>query len=313
MKDPIVYGTPVSRKFAVDLASELCVPFGAVEHRVFPDGEHEIEIHDLPQGHPAIIVGSTIAPAENLLHFCMLAHTAWRNGATSIIGVIPYLGYSRQDKPKPERPGQSIGMAVCGRMLSRFPIDWLFFMDLHNSATGSMIKEMRRQELFASEVFMPIISEFCKSQKNAVVASPDAGRFNLVNDIYGKRLNVPAVSGFKRRDPEAGMKYHGVLGDVEKKEVILIDDIISTGETLIEAAAALRKSGAESITAFATHAVLSGDAKINLPQSHVSQIFVTDTLHHEDLPRITKMCQPYFKVVSVVPFFAAHIRAVCEM
>lgn len=310
MKEPIVYGTPVSKKFAKDLADKLGIEMGRVEHRIFPDGEHEIEIIDLPQGHPAIIVGSTSSPAENLLHFCMLAHTAWRNGATSIIGVIPYFGYSRQDKPKPERPGQSIGMAVCGRMLSRFPIDWLFFMDLHNSATGSMIKEMRRQELFASEVFMPIISEFAIHKNTVVVASPDAGRFNLVNDIYGKKLNVPAVSGFKRRDPQAGMKYYGVLGDVEKKEVILIDDIISTGETLIEAAAAIKKAGAENITAFATHAVLSGNAKVDLPQSHISQIFVTDTIYHEDLAYITQMCQPYFKVVSVIPIFASHIRVV---
>jgi len=311
MKEPIVYGTPVSQKFAENLAEELGVELGHIEHRIFSDGEHEIEILDLPRGRPTIIVGGTPSPFENLLHFCMLAHTAWRNGATSIVGVIPHFGYTRQDKPKPDHPGRSVGMAVCGRMLSRFPIDWLFIMDLHNSATGSMLKEMRRQELYASEVFLPIIREFAK--ENTIVVSPDVGRFNLVNDIYRSKLGISAVTCYKHRKDEGGIEIYGVLGNVAKKDVILIDDIISTGSTLLGAVSALREAGAEKIIAFATHAVLSGNAKVDLPQSAISEIFVTDTMFHEDLPRITKMCQPYFKVISVVPLFAKRIAEICGL
>lgn len=306
MKNPIVYGTPASFYFCSHLAHALSAQNGKVQFQRFSDGEMEAEIMDLPRGAPAIVVGSTHAPAENFELFCMLVHKAWNLGAKPILGVMPYFGYSRQDKPK--RIGQSEGMAVRGRMLSGFPIDSVLLMDLHNPATVSKIKSIRRQLLSASEVFLPEMKRVMEqsAEHEFAAASPDVGRLNVVRDIYSRELRISAVSGDKHR-VENGVEFFGIIGDVSGRTVFLIDDIVDTGTTIIEAAQALRRGGAERIFAFATHAVLSGEARQKLQAGNlIDHFYITDTVHQDSLDL------KFFTVISVAGLFANRIKEILE-
>ena len=302
MKEPIVYGTPTSTKFASDLASALECENGRIEHTDFPDGEHEFEFLDSCRGRAAIVVGSSQMPAKNwelLKGFC---HKAKRLGAKRIILVVPYFGFSRQDYAKTENKSEM--MSVRGRELSGFAIDCIILIDLHNPASVSKIRVRGddRELLSASKIFISKIREL--GLENAIAASPDVGRLNVVRDVYAVELKIPAVSGDKHR-VKKGLEYFGIIGRVPPKATAyLIDDIIDSGGTLIKAAEALKNAGAEKVIAFATHAVLSGDAQAKLLESPIEKIYITDTIEHRGL------LYARLETLSVVPLFAERIKEI---
>ncbi|MEK7090251.1 MAG: ribose-phosphate pyrophosphokinase-like domain-containing protein [Patescibacteria group bacterium] len=193
MREPIVYGTPVSEKFAEDLANALGCPSGQVEHVVFPDDEFQFRFLDPCRGRAVIVVGSSQMPSKNWELIKGFCHRAKRCGARRIILAIPYFGFARQDYAKNE--GESEMMSVRGRELSSFAIDCVILIDLHNPASVSKIRIRGddRELLSAANVFIPKMREL--GLENAIAASPDVGRLNVVRYIYARELKIPAVSG----------------------------------------------------------------------------------------------------------------------
>ena len=303
MKEPIVYGTPVSQKFAGDLAQKLGCQNGRIEHIDFPDGEFQFKFLDPCRGRSAIIVGSSQMPSKNWELIKGFCHKAKRFGARRIILVVPYFGFSRQDYAKNE--DESEMMSVRGRELSSFAIDCVLLADLHNPASVSKIriKGDDRELLSASNVFIPKMREL--GLENAIVASPDVGRLNVVRDVYARELKIPAVSGDKHRVKD-GIEYFGIIGKVPSgATAYLVDDIIDSGSTLVRAAEALANAGANKIVAFASHAVLSGNAQLKLADSPIEKIYITDTIEHD---RLLYGRYARLETLSVVPLFAERIK-----
>ena len=195
-------------------------------------------------------------------------------------------------------------MSVRGRELSSFAIDCVLLIDLHNPASVSKIriKGDDRELLSASSVFIQKIREL--GLENAVVASPDVGRLNVVRDVYARELKIPAVSGDKHRIKK-GIEYFGIIGKVPSgATAYLIDDIIDSGSTLVQAAEALISAGAGKVIALATHAVLSGEAQAKLVESPLKKIYITDTIEHRGL------LYARLEILSVVPLFAERIKEI---
>lgn len=302
MREPIVYGTPVSRKFAADLANVLECQNGRVEYTDFPDGEFEFEFLDPCRGRSAIIVGSSQMPSKNWELVKGFAHKAKRLGAKRIILTVPYFGFSRQDYAKVETKSEM--MSVRGRELSGFAIDCIILIDLHNPASVSKIRIRGddRELLSASSVFISKIREL--GLENAIVASPDVGRLNVVRDTYAIELKIQAVSGDKHRIKK-GIEYFGIIGKVPPgATAYLIDDIVDSGSTLIKAAEALENAGASKVIAFVTHAILSDDAQAKLVESPIEKLIITDTIQHKGLPYMR------LETLSVVPLFAERIKEI---
>jgi len=302
VREPIVYGTPASSKFASGLARELGCQNGQVEHTDFPDGEFQFKFLDNCRGRAAIIVGSSQMPPKNWELLKGFAHKAKRMGASKIIIVVPYFGFSRQDYAKNE--GESEMMSVRGRELASFAIDSVVLIDLHNPASVSKIriKGDDRELLSASSVFINKIREL--GLENAIVAAPDVGRLNIVRDVYARDLKIPAVSGDKHRIKQ-GIEYFGIIGRVPPgATAYVIDDMVSTGGTLFEASKALKTAGAGKIIAFATHGVLCSESQQEFHASVIEKVYITDTIHHEILDASV------FEVLSVVPLFAERIKEI---
>ena len=270
-------------------------PLGKIDVLKFSDGEFQPEIKESVRGSFVFIIQNTNAPGDNLLELLMMIDAAKRASADYITAVIPYFGYARQDRK--DRPRVGIGAKLVANLLTAAGANRVMTMDLHAGQIQGFF-DIPVDHLNASAIFLP----YLKKQKfeNLCFASPDVGSVKRAR-IYAQYFNAEIVICDKYRKRAIEVAEMTLIGNVEGKEVMLVDDMVDTAGTLCNAASLLLEKGAKSVRAICTHAVLSGKAIEAVEKSSLSELIVTNTLP----PTHTSK---KIKTLSVAKLFAQAIR-----
>ncbi|MDR1007605.1 MAG: ribose-phosphate pyrophosphokinase [Campylobacteraceae bacterium] len=293
-----VFAGTANVEFAKQVAKNLSLPLSDAQVHTFSDGEISVQISDSVRGKDIFIIQSTCSPAnDNLMELLILTDALRRSSANSITAVIPYFGYARQDRKA--APRVPITAKLISNMLQAAGINRVVTIDLHAGQIQGFF-DIPVDNLYGSVVFYNYIVN--KNFRNLVVASPDIGGVARAR-AFAKKLNVDMVIVDKRREKANESEVMNIIGEVEDKNIVLVDDMIDTAGTIVKAAAALKQKGAVSVMACCTHAVLSGSAYEKIKNNALDELVVTDTIPlKEENPKI--------KVLSVAPLFAEVIRRV---
>lgn len=288
-----------SRYLADKIADAYGKPLGDLTVSQFSDGEIQPSINESVRGCDVFFIQSTFPSADNLMELLLMIDAAKRASAHYITAVIPYFGMARQDRK--DKPRVSIGSKVVADMLKAVGASRVMTMDLHAPQIQGFF-EVPVDHLDSSVIFIPYIRNLKES--NLILASPDMGSSNRTRN-FARALNLDMVICDKERKRANEIASMTLIGDVTGKDVILIDDIIDTGNTLAKSAAMLKEKGALSVRAMCTHPVLSGKAYETIEQSVIDELVVCDTIP-------LKRESSKIKVLSVAPLFADAIRNVTE-
>ena len=293
----LVFSGSSNQTLAKKLAKELGTRLGKVELARFSNDEARIWINESNPGKTAVLVQSLSAPTDqNLVEFCLIADALQRLGVKRIVAVIPWLGYSKQDKVF--RPGEPLSVKVIAKMLQVVPLEKVITFDLHNLAIPGFF-EVPVVNLSGRKVFREIFSK--RITDRTVIAAVDAGSVKSSERFSEDLGGVPLVYMNKIRDLTTGkVVYKSMSESVEGKTVLIKDDLISTGNTLVEAAKFLKANGAGVIDVCATHHLYVPGAQEKLDNSPMNQIMVTDTV--EPRSKSKKL-----KVVSVAKMITEEI------
>ncbi|MEK9176219.1 MAG: ribose-phosphate diphosphokinase, partial [Patescibacteria group bacterium] len=257
------------------VARELGLTLSELEIHTFPDNENRVRVIDKVVGKDCIVVQSTgISPNLYYMELFFILDSLKRSGAKSVTLVIPYLGYQRQDHIF--RSGESVSLEVIINLLSELKVDWAISLDLHSLKIEEFFKlhKIRISHVSALSIFADKIREM--KLKGYVLVSPDMGGIRRIKQVSKMLDNASFISLEKNRDFKSGkIKTEKFEGRVQKNAII-IDDVISSGQTLISAAKILRESGAENIYVMATHGIFSGNAPQNLEESIIKKVIVSD-------------------------------------
>ncbi|GET27974.1 ribose-phosphate pyrophosphokinase [Prolixibacter sp. SD074] len=267
-----IFSGTQTRYLAEKISSSAGLHLGRSSCPVFSDGEFEPCYEETIRGSHCFIVQSTFPPADNILELLLMIDAAKRASAYKIIAVIPYFGYARQDRK--DKPRVSIGAKLMADMFSAAGIDRLITMDLHADQIQGFF-DVPVDHLTASTLFIPHIRKM--NLENLVVASPDVGGTKRAN-TYSKFLGTDMVICHKSRSQANVVGNMTVIGDVKGKDVVIIDDMIDTAGTITKAANLMKEKGANTVRAFATHAVLSGPAYERIDKSDLDEIYFTDSI-----------------------------------
>jgi len=288
----------------IDLAREICaflsVPLGAALVKRFSDGETNVDIGENVRGADVFIVQPTCPPVnDHLVELLVLMDALKRSSANRVTAVIPYYGYARQDrKVLPRAP---ITAKLVADLLTAAGVSRVLTMDLHAGQIQGFFN-IPVDHLYAA----PVMLEYIKANwdNDIVIVSPDAGGVERAR-AFAKRLNVTLAIIDKRRAGPNDSKVMNIIGDVEGKTAVLLDDMVDTGGTMVQGADALRESGAKRVFACATHPVLSGPAIERLEKSVIERLVVTNTI-----PLGKKAACPKIRVLSVAGLLGEAIKRI---
>ncbi|EJF0769646.1 ribose-phosphate pyrophosphokinase [Campylobacter upsaliensis] len=293
-----IFSGSANLEFAKQISKYLSLPLSDAGVKRFSDGEISVQIDESVRGKDVFIVQSTCAPAnDNLMELLILTDALRRSSANSITAIIPYFGYARQDRKA--NPRVPISAKLVADLIEAAGIDRVATIDLHAGQIQGFFN-IPVDNLYGSIVFNDYIKS--KHFKNAVVGSPDIGGIARARSV-AKKLGLDIIIVDKRREKANESEVMNIIGDVNGKDVVLVDDIIDTAGTIVKAAKALKEKGANSVMACCTHAVLSGEAYERIAKGDLDELVITDTIplkkEHEKI-----------KVLSVAPIFAEVIRRV---
>ena len=298
-RDIKIFSGRASRDIANRIASMFGVKLGNESVVEFSDGEFEPAFDETVRGSDVFIVQSTTPPSENLMELLMMIDAAKRASAHNIIAVIPYFGFARQDKKgKPRVP---IAAKLVANLLTAAGVNRVMTIDLHADQIQGFF-EVPVDHLYASTLFIPYIESL--SLNNLTIASPDMGGTKRAN-TYAKFLNSDVVVCYKHREAANQINKMMLIGNVEGRDVILVDDMVDTAGTLAKAADVMIENGANTVRAICTHGVLSGNALEKIEKSNLLEVVITDTIPlHNKIEKI--------KIISVDKLFAETIRALVD-
>jgi ribose-phosphate pyrophosphokinase len=270
-----IFSGSASKKLADSIANKLGTTTGNVQIFRFSDGEFQPSFEESVRGQDVFIVQSTMPPTENLFEVLQMVDAAKRASAANIIAVLPYYGFARQDRK--DRPRVSIGAKLVANLLSAAGVTRLITMDLHADQIQGFF-EVPVDHLFASTIFLPYIEQLKTDESlDLVIAAPDTGGTKRAN-AYAKYLDADLAICYKQREKANEIASMTVIGNVEGKDVIIIDDMIDTAGTLTKAAQMMVENGAKSVRACCTHPVLSGPAHDRIANSVLTELVTTDTI-----------------------------------
>jgi len=292
-----IFAGTETRYLAEKICSCMGHQLGNINVTRFTDGEFSTAYNETIRGSHLFLVQSTFPPSDNLLELLLMIDAAKRASAYKINAVIPYFGFARQDRK--DQPRVSIGAKLIADMLSTAGIDRLITMDLHADQIQGFFN-IPVDHLYASSIFFPFIKRLNLS--DLVVASPDVGGTKRAN-TYSKLLGTPMVICHKYRSKANEVDDMRIIGDVEGKNVIILDDMVDTAGTLTKATEMMLETGAKSVRAFATHPVLSGPAYERIENSLLTELYVTDSIP-------LKQNSSKIKVLSMAPLIAETINNV---
>ena len=296
----MVFSGNANRTLAEDICASLGIALGEALVGRFSEGEIRVKIDQNVRGKDVFVVQSTCPPVnDNLMELLILIDALTRSSAGRVTAVIPYYGYARQDRK--DQPRVPITAKLVANLLTVAGVDRILTMDLHAGQIQGFF-DIPVDHLFAAPVLIERFREF--DPEDLVVATPDVGGVKMAR-AFAKRLNAGLAIVDKRRVDSQNIEVMSVLGDVDGKRVIIIDDMIATAGSLKEAATALKNSGAREIYAAATHAVFAGPAIERIQESPLEAVFVTDTIA---LPPAKQ--HPKVKVLSVAKLLGEAIRRI---
>lgn len=288
-----------SRYLAEKIAKYYGKPLGKLVIDKFSDGEFQPNFLESVRGSYVFLIQSTNSPSDNLVELLMMIDAAKRASVDYITAVIPYFGYARQDRK--DKPRVSIGSKLVANLLAASGANRIMTMDLHAPQIQGFF-DIPVDHLDSSAVFIPYIEEL--NLPNLIFAAPDVGSTKRTRE-YAKYFNKEMVICDKQRKIANEVAAMTIIGDVEGKDVVLIDDIVDTASTLCNASALIMEKGAKSVRAFCTHPVLSGKAHDRIENSVMVELVVCDTI-------ALKKESSKIKMLSVAPIFAKAIRNMHE-
>jgi len=287
-----------------DLASKICknlkLKMGEGLISRFSDGEVRIKIEENVRGKDVFVVQSTCSPVnESIMELLIMIDALKRASANRITAVMPYFGYARQDRK--DQPRVPITAKLIANLLTTAGANRVLALDLHAGQIQGFF-DIPVDHIFAIDVFVDYFKKI--GENNLVIVSPDVGGIKMAR-AYAKKFNAGlAIVDKRRNSPEATEVMH-ILGEVNGKNVIMVDDIIATGSSLVEAAGALKKSGARKIFAAVSHGILSANAVEKLENSDIDYLVVTDSIPLGEEKKSKKI-----KTVSVSKLFAEAIKRI---
>lgn len=286
-----------STYMAEEICRELGCELGKMNIQYFADGEFEVSFEESIRGCEVYLVQSTFPNSDNLMELLLMIDAAKRASAASIIAVMPYFGWARQDRK--DKPRVSIAAKLVANLLTTAGVDRVITMDLHADQIQGFF-DIPVDHLYASSVFIPYIQSL--GLKDLVIASPDVGGAKRANS-YSKYLNVPLVLCHKQRAKANVVANMTVIGDVRDKDVIIIDDMVDTAGTITKAADLMKENGARSVRALCSHAIMSDPASERVDNSALSEMMFTNSIP------FNKNCRKA-TILSVARLFADTIRRV---
>lgn len=293
----MVFSGTNTRYLAERICQSLGCPLGNMVMTKFSDGEFAVSYEESIRGHDLFLVQSTFPNSDNFMELLLMIDAAKRASAKTINAVIPYFGWARQDRK--DKPRVSIGAKLVADMLGVAGIDRLITMDLHADQIQGFFN-VPVDHLYASGVILPYLESL--KLKDMVIASPDVGGSKRAN-TYAKYFGCPLVLCNKTRARANVIASMQIIGDVQDKDVVIIDDIVDTAGTITTAADIMKKAGARTVRACASHCVMSGPASDRVQESALEEIVFTDSIPY------TKRCEKV-KQLSVADMFAETIRRV---
>ena len=294
-----VFSGTNSRYMAEEICKELGVELGQMNIQHFADGEFEVSFEESIRGHEVYLVQSTFPNSDNLMELLLMIDAAKRASARSVIAVMPYFGWARQDRK--DKPRVSIAAKLVANLLTAAGVNRVITMDLHADQIQGFF-DVPVDHLYGSSVFIPYIQSL--NLENMVIATPDVGGAKRANN-YAKYLNVPLVLCHKQRAKANVVATMTVIGDVKDKNVILEDDMEDTAGTITKAADLMLSEGAKSVRALASHAIMSDPASQRVNESGLTEMIFTNSIpFNKDCSKVT--------VLSIARMFADTIRRVHE-
>lgn len=272
-------------------------PLGRVDYQQFSDGEMSPFIGESVRGHDVFIIQSTFAPAENFMELLLMIDAAKRASASNVNVVIPYFGYARQDRK--DKPRVAIAAKLIANLLSAAGAHRIMTCDLHADQIQGFF-DIPVDHLDGNYIFVPYLKSL--NLENIMFASPDVGGIKRARS-FAKFFNADLAVCDKYRKEANKIESMRLIGDVEGKDVVLVDDLVDTAGTICKAAALLKEKGATTVRAICTHPVLSGNAYDNVQNSVLEELVVTDTIP-------LKQKTNKIKVLSVSDLFAKAIRKI---
>ncbi len=294
--DYMIFAGGANIPLAKKIASRIGKPLGAIELKRFSDGEIWVKFGENIRGLDVFLIQSTNPPAENWMELLIMIDAAKRASAKTITAVIPYFGYARQDRK--DQPRVAITAKLIANLLTVAGASRIITMDLHAAQIQGYF-DIPFDHLYGSSVFKDRIELY---KKNLVVVSPDVGGIKMAR-AYAKMLDCGLVVIDKRRPKQNLAEVMNIIGDVDGKDILIVDDLIDTAGTFVGAIEALKEKGAQNIYGAITHPVLSGQALERISSSKVSRLFVTDTIDTIGIDSTEKI-----QVVSSAELFAEAIR-----
>ena len=289
---------------AKKIAQECGVSLGQLSIERFSDGEIWVKFEENLRGNDIYLVQSTNAPAENVLELALLIDAAKRASAQRINVIMPYFGYSRQDRK--DEPRVPISAKVMMDIFIKAGADRIVTMDLHSTQIqGFSSKPI--DNIYGSLVLMPELKKYFKklsSEKNFTVLIPDMGSSKL-GQSYAKMLGMSFALIDKRRNGHNQSEIVSVVGELDRQHVLIVDDMIDTAGTILNAAKVAKEKGALSVTVAATHGILSGEAIERLSDDTIDSIFLTDTTNTAEIKNLSKL-----KIISSAKIFAETINRI---
>ncbi len=296
----LIFSGSQSRLLTEQICKHLGCEMGRMTLQRFADGEFAVSYEESIRGKDVFLVQSTNPSSDNLMELLLMIDAAKRASAHYITAVIPYFGWARQDRK--DRPRVSIGAKLMADLLGVAGITRLITMDLHADQIQGFFN-VPVDHLYGSTVFMEYIENNLPVD-NLVVATPDVGGTKRVNS-YAKHLGVPMVICHKSRVRANEVAEMRIIGDVEGKDVLLIDDIVDTAGTITRAADLMMDNGAKSVRAIASHAVMSDPATERVASSSLTELILTDTIpYNRDCSKV--------RILPVGGLIAESIKRVCS-
>lgn len=290
---------------AEDIAKYLNMSLTAAEVRRFADMEIFVEIQDNVRGEDVFVIQSTSFPAnDHIMELLVCLDALKRASARRVTAVLPYFGYARQDrKPGPRTP---ISAKLVANIITSAGADRILTLDLHAAQIQGFF-DIPVDNLYAAPVFIKDIKEQFSDVSNITVISPDVGGVVRAR-LIAKRINADLAIVDKRRERAGVSEVMNIIGDVKGRDCIIVDDIVDSAGTLCNAAAALMEQGAQSVTAYITHGVLSGKAVERVRDSKLTSLVITDSI--KKTPEVISV--PKIRTVSIAPLMAEAVRRISE-
>ena len=287
----------LAKKIAISADCQL----GDISIKTFSDGEIWVKYEENVRGQDVFIIQSTNGPSENIIELALMTDAAVRASASTVNIIMPYFGYGRQDRK--DQPRVPISSRVMIDIITSMGADRIVTMDLHSTQIQGFAK-IPFDHLYSRMVLMKAISDLGLDPKRSVVLAPDVGSA-AISQAYAKRLKMHFALIDKRRFAPNQAKVSHLIGDLDSKDVLIIDDMIDTAGTTVGAANAAMEKGAKSVTAIATHGVLSGPAIERLKSAPIKNLVVTDTIQIPEEKILSNM-----KIITVADVFGAAINRI---